>query len=60
MELKSESARTFVKPGPPLKQDLDCCKRYRPLRIFAKVKALAALFDAGIKPDLAIWQDPRD
>ena len=50
-----------VSPGPSLKQDLELLSEVQDqFLIFASVKALSALFDAGIKPDLAIWQDPRD
>ncbi|MDC1160621.1 DUF115 domain-containing protein, partial [Luminiphilus sp.] len=51
----------IVSPGPSLKQDLELLAAVQDrFLIFASVKALSALFDAGIKPDLAIWQDPRD
>ena len=64
MELKAEfdgADVLVVSPGPSLKQDLDLLRKVQDrFLIFASVKALAALFDAGIKPDLAIWQDPRD
>lgn len=50
-----------VSPGPSLKQDLELLASVQDrFLIFASVKALTALLDAGIKPDLAIWQDPRD
>jgi hypothetical protein len=50
-----------VSPGPSLKHDLELLAKVQDrFLIFASVKALSALFDAGIKPDLAIWQDPRD
>ena len=64
MELKSHfdgADVLVVSPGPSLKQDLELLAEVQDqFLIFASVKALAALFDAGIKPDLAIWQDPRD
>ena len=50
-----------VSPGPSLANDLELLQRIQDrFLIFASVKALAALLDAGITPDLAIWQDPRD
>lgn len=50
-----------VSPGPSLAADLALLESVQDrFLIFASVKALDALFDAGIKPDLAIWQDPRD
>lgn len=50
-----------VSPGPSLKQDMKLLAEVQDrFLIFASVKALSALFDAGVKPDLAIWQDPRD
>lgn len=50
-----------VSPGPSLKRDLERLAKVQDrFLILASVKALAALFDAGVKPDLAIWQDPRD
>lgn len=50
-----------VSPGPSLASDLALLRNVQDrFLIFASVKALSALFDAGIKPDLAIWQDPRD
>ncbi len=64
MELKSEfdgADVLVVSPGPSLEKDLELLAEVQDqFLIFASVKALAALFDAGIKPDLAIWQDPRD
>ena len=64
MELKAEFEGAdvlVVSPGPSLKQDLGLLAKVQDrFLIFASVKALSALFDAGIKPDLAIWQDPRD
>ncbi len=50
-----------VSPGPSLQQDLALLSRVQDrFLIIASVKALSTLFDIGIKPDLAIWQDPRD
>ena len=64
MDLKGEFEGAdvlVVSPGPSLKEDLALLASVQDqFLIFASVKALSALFDAGIKPDLAIWQDPRD
>jgi len=64
MSLKStfEDADVLVvSPGPSLHRDLELLSKVQNrFLILASVKALAALFDAGIKPDLAIWQDPKD
>ena len=50
-----------VSPGPSLEQDLELLSQVQDrFLIVASVKALSALFDAGVQPDLAIWQDPRD
>lgn len=50
-----------ISPGPSLKKDLSAlleCKDH--FLTIASMKTLDTLFDAGIKPDFAIWQDPRD
>ncbi len=50
-----------VSPGPSLAQDLELLSQVQDrFLIVASVKALSALFDADIRPDFAIWQDPRD
>ena len=64
MSIKSEFEGLdvlVVSPGPSLHRDLELLSNVQDrFLIVASVKALTALFDAGIKPDLAIWQDPRD
>ena len=51
----------IVSPGPSLANDLELLASVYPrFLIIATMKALPALFDAGISPDLAIWQDPQD
>jgi hypothetical protein len=64
MALKSEFSERdvlVVSPGPSLQQDLALLAEVQDrFLIVASMKSLSALFNAGIKPDLAIWQDPRD
>ena len=64
MALQSEfSGRDVlvVSPGPSLKHDLALLAHLQDrFLIVASMKSLSALFNAGVKPDLAIWQDPRD
>lgn len=51
----------IVSPGPSLARDLHLLSEYQDrFLILAGVKALNALLDAGIFPDFAVWQDPRD
>lgn len=50
-----------VSPGPSLRQDLETLKAvHNQFIIVAALKAVDTLLDAGIVPDFAIWQDPRD
>ena len=50
-----------VSPGPSLVNDLPLLvENSRKFIVIASVKSLGVLFKAGISPDLAIWQDPRD
>lgn len=50
-----------VSPGPSLRQDLEVLKAaHHQFLIIAALKAVDTLLDAGIVPDFAIWQDPRD
>lgn len=64
MSIKSEFEGAnvlVVSPGPSLEQDLALLSSVQDrFLIVASVKTLSALFDMDIKPDLAIWQDPRD
>ena len=64
MSLKSHFSGAdvlVVSPGPSLKSDLQALTRHADrFLIIASMKSLSALFDAGIRPDFAIWQDPRD
>ena len=51
----------IVSPGPSLASDLELLTEVHDrFLVIATMKALGALFDAGIRPDLAIWQDPQD
>ena len=51
----------IVLPGPSLASDLELLTEVHDrFLVIATMKALGALFDAGIRPDLAIWQDPQD
>jgi hypothetical protein len=51
----------IVSPGPSLTEDLELLASvHNRFLVIATMKALAALFDAGIRPDLAIWQDPQN
>ena len=50
-----------VAPGPSLKQDLETLKaNCHQFVVVVTLKAVDTLLDAGIVPDFAIWQDPRD
>jgi hypothetical protein len=50
-----------VSPGPSLSTDLDVLREHQDkFVIISALKATSALLNAGIRPDLAIWQDPRD
>lgn len=51
----------IVSPGPSLARDIQLLSAYQDrFVILAGAKALNALLDAGIFPDFAVWQDPRD
>ena len=51
----------IISPGPSLRQDLEALKAaHNKFLIVAALKAVDTLLDAGIVPDFAIWQDPRD
>ncbi len=51
----------ILSPGPSLRHDFGLLKKYASRFItVAPVKSLEALFDEGISPDFAIWQDPQD
>ena len=51
----------ILSPGPSLQCDLEILKAVQHSFItIAPVKSLNSLFDAGVAPDFAIWQDPRD
>ena len=51
----------LVSPGPSLAEDLELLSvKQDAFLILATMKALSALFEAGVRPDLAIWQDPLE
>ncbi len=51
----------IVSPGPSLARDIQLLSAHQDrFLILAGVKSLNALLDAGIFPDFAVWQDPRD
>ena len=51
----------LVSPGPSLAEDLELLSaKQDAFLIIATMKALSALFEAGVRPDLAIWQDPLE
>lgn len=51
----------IVSPGPSLASDLELLtEMHDRFLVIATMKALGALFDVGIRPDLAIWQDPQN
>jgi hypothetical protein len=51
----------IVSPGPSLASDLELLTEVHDrFLVIATMKALGALFDVGIRPDLAIWQDPQN
>jgi len=51
----------IVSPGPSLANDLELLASVQDrFLIIATMKALSALIDAGVRPDIAIWQDPQD
>ena len=51
----------ILSPGPSLRDVFDqlddASERFVTI---APLKSLDSLFDIGVKPDFAIWQDPRD
>lgn len=51
----------IVSPGPSLANDLELLASVQDrFLIIATMKALSALIDSGVRPDIAIWQDPQD
>ena len=51
----------IASPGPSLANDLELLASVQDrFLIVATMKALSTLIDAGIRPDIAIWQDPQD